>query len=113
MNHLRFAVLAVLLLCAFGNAQTNRPVDKKVTSQTSAHKKIDPETLQRRSTAMSLLEALAIEARSYRDEPLRARVQARIADAIWDQDEENARNLFRRAWAVAEIVDEEIGRAHV
>ena len=98
MNHLRFAALAVFLLCAFGNAQTSRPVDKK---------KIDPETLQRRSTAMSLLEALAIEARSYRDEPLGGRVQARVADAIWDQDEENARNLFRRAWAIAEIVDEE------
>lgn len=107
MNHFRFAVLAVLLLCAFADAQTNTPVEKKVTAQTSAHKKIDPETLQRRATAMSLLEALAIEARSYRDEPLRARVQARIADAIWDQDEENARNLFRRAWAVAEVVDEE------
>lgn len=110
MNHFRFAVLVVLLPCAFANAQTNKPADKKVTNKTSAQEKIDSETLQRRTTAMSLLEALAIEARSYRDEPLRARVQARIADAIWDQDEENARNLFRRAWAVAEVVEEEAAK---
>jgi hypothetical protein len=36
---------------------------------------------------------------------LRARVQARIADALWDQDKEAARALFRRAWDVAESLD--------
>ena len=55
--------------------------------------------------AKSLLQSLAIEARSYRDEPLRARVQARVADALWDQDKETARSLFRRAWEVAEAVE--------
>lgn len=55
---------------------------------------------------MSLLQSLAIEARSYRDEALRARVQARIADVIWPQDKESARELFRRAWDIAEVVDQ-------
>ena len=67
---------------------------------------VDKELEQRRITAMSLLQSLAIEARSYHDEPLRARVQGRIADAIWDQDKEAARALFRRAWDVAEALDE-------
>ena len=67
---------------------------------------IDKELQQRRATAMSMLQALAVDARSYTDESLRARVQARIADAIWTQDQEAARALFRRAWDVAEGVDE-------
>src|SRR5256714_490594 len=105
MNHFRFAVPSVLLLCAFANAQTSAPAVKKVTAQSPAQKEIDPEILQRRSVAKSLLESLAIEARSYRDEPLRARVQARIADALWDQDQDAARTLFRRAWEVAETLE--------
>src|SRR5256714_501990 len=107
MNHFRFAVPSVLLLCAFANAQTSAPAVKKVTAQSPAQKEIDPEILQRRSVAKSLLESLAIEARSYRDEPLRARVQARVADALWDQNKESARTLFRRAWEVAEAVEKD------
>ncbi|HMG73822.1 MAG TPA: hypothetical protein VK582_10000 [Pyrinomonadaceae bacterium] len=107
MNHLRFAALSVLLLCALANAQTSAPAQKKTTATPPAQKEVDPEFLQRRSLAMSLLQSLAIEARSYRDEPLRARVQARIADALWDEDKENARSLFRRAWEVAEVVEKD------
>jgi hypothetical protein len=57
---------------------------------------------QRRQTAIALLTSLAVEARSYRDETLRGRVQARVADALWDTDWEASRDLFRRAWAAAE-----------
>src|SRR6185369_12584544 len=105
MNHIQLAVLSALLLSPVANAQTNKSADKTVRAQTSARKEIDPETLKRRTIALSLLESLAIEARSYRDEPLRARVQGRIADALWDQDKEAARSLFRRAWEVAESVE--------
>jgi hypothetical protein len=66
---------------------------------------VDPEIQQRRSIALSALQSLAIEARSYREEPLRARVQARVADALWDQDKESARSLFRRAWDIAEELE--------
>lgn len=107
MNHLRLAVLSVLLLGVSANAQTNTPAPEKTTQRTAAQKEIDPEILERRSVAMSLLQSLAIEARSYRDEPLRARVQARIADALWDQEKETARSLFRRAWDVAEVVEKD------
>jgi hypothetical protein len=110
MNHLRFAALSVILVCAFANAQTGAPATKKPTPTPSAQKEIDPEILQRRSIAVALLQSLAIEARSYRDESLRARVQARIADAIWDQDKETARGLFRRAWEVAEVVEKDAAK---
>lgn len=105
MNHLRFAALFILLICVSNQAQTASPQISREKKQTSATKEVDPETAQRRSVALSVLESLAIEARSYRDEPLRARVQARIADALWDQDKDSARNLFRRAWEVAESVE--------
>lgn len=105
MNHLRFAGLSILLLAVSHQAQTTSPLTPKENRQALATKDLDPETAQRRSIALSLLESLAIEARSYRDEPLRARVQARIADALWDQDKDSARNLFRRAWEVAESVE--------
>jgi hypothetical protein len=64
----------------------------------------------RRTMASSLLTALADEARSFRDLALRARVQARSADALWDTDPESARSLFRRAWDSAESADEENAR---
>src|SRR2546430_4286259 len=105
MSHLRAASLFFLLLCTFANAQTGAPSPAKATRESVAPREVDPEIQQRRSMALSALQSLAIEARSYRDEPLRARVQARVADALWDQDKEGARSLFHRAWDVAETLE--------
>ena len=106
MNHFRFIVPCVVILSTSVYAQQIPPTTSPgKTTKAPAQKEVDPEILQRRSIAMSLLQSLAIEARSYRDEPLRARVQARVADALWDQDKETARSLFRRAWEVAEAVE--------
>jgi hypothetical protein len=103
VNHLRFVLLLVVGFSGSVCAQQTAPApSSEKAGNPSAQKEIDPEILQRRSVALSLLQSLAIEARSYREEPLRARVQARIADALWDQDKEEARALFRRAWDVAE-----------
>jgi hypothetical protein len=105
MSHLPSASLFLLLLCTFANAQTGAPAPAKPTRESVAPREVDPEIQQRRSIALSVLQSLAIEARSYRDEPLRARVQARVADALWDQDKESARSLFRRAWDVAQELE--------
>lgn len=104
MNRLSLAVVCFPLIITFAYSQTNPPPTPKPASGPT-QKEIDPEVLQRRSIALSLLQSLAIEARSYRDEPLRARVQARIADALWEQDKEYSRGLFRRAWEAAEAVE--------
>ena len=56
--------------------------------------------------ARLLLISLAGDARSFRDQTLRARSLARIADALWSLDAEQGRALFRRAWEAAEIADE-------
>jgi hypothetical protein len=95
----------MLLSSVVLNAQTPAAKSQSEKSPSPTSTKDDPELRQRRSVALSALEGLAIEARSYRDEALRARVQARVADAIWDQDREAARTLFRRAWEVAETLE--------
>src|SRR5689334_10893449 len=91
----------LLVLTTFANAQTIRPANQKTRKNDSSS-----EFQQRRATALSILQSLAIEARSYSDEPLRARVQAQIADVLWTHDKEAARSLFRRAWEIAEALDQ-------
>lgn len=100
MNLIRLTTLAIVLSTLI-NGQTARSANQKTRKDES-----DAELQQRRATAVSLLQSLAIEARSYRDEPLRARVQAQVADVLWSHDRDGARTLFRRAWDVAEALDQ-------
>src|SRR5438132_6017025 len=62
---------------------------------------------ERRANAQSLLISLASDAGSFRDQRLRARTLARVADTLWDTDPERGRALFRRAWDAAETADKE------
>ena len=105
MIHLRLLISIALLTGSLVNAQTPAPKSPADKKNAPAIAKEDPDLQQRRSVALAALQSLAIEARSYREEPLRARVQARIADALWDQDQDAARTLFRRAWDVAEALE--------
>ena len=79
-----------------------RPAQKTQTSRTED---AEAEAAQQRTVAISLVSSLADEARSFKDQTRRARVQARAADVLWETDPERARELFRRAWEAAEIVD--------
>src|SRR5215213_3391234 len=91
-------VLALtLVLCLSLSAQTRKT--KPNTEEA------DAEAAQQRTIAISLVTTLADEARSFKDQTRRARVQARAADVLWDTDPERARELFRRAWEAAETVD--------
>jgi hypothetical protein len=72
----------------------------------------DPLASQRRATAITLATSLADEARSFHDEQLRARVQMRAADALWESDAEQARALFHRAWDSADSADRESFRIY-
>ena len=84
--------------------QTAKPGGKSVRAVRGM---VDPLAAARRATAISLITSLAEEARGFRDETLRARVQARAADALWETDAERGRALFRRAWDAAEVSDRE------
>jgi len=111
-----FWVALIILTCiSLAPAQEGNKEPKKDPKATAAADKEKTEAqaeaarllIQRRSQARSLLVSLASDARNFREQTLRARVQARVADAIWDVDGEQGRGLFRKAWDAAEIADNE------
>ncbi|HYN86294.1 MAG TPA: hypothetical protein VER32_13685 [Pyrinomonadaceae bacterium] len=106
-------LLAALCLAAAGlntPAQTPAPKQAKKSpakTATATAAEVDPLAEIRRTTAISLVNSLADEARDFTSPVLRARVQARAADVLWESDRERALSLFRRAWDAAEAADDE------
>ncbi|HEU4837358.1 MAG TPA: hypothetical protein VFS90_23210 [Pyrinomonadaceae bacterium] len=103
---LPFAAIACLCLALCASSTFAQPKKAKPAAAEDA----DAEAAQQRTVAISLVSSLADEARSFKDQTRRARVQARAADVLWDTDPERARELFRRAWEAAEIVDSETAK---
>ena len=110
-SHLSLAVclLALSLTAAAQSRESSKPgLNKPVANATPAK---DPEAerlaRERRAHALSLLVSLGTDAGSFKDVALRARTQARIADALWQSDSDRARILFRKAWDAAEVADDE------
>jgi hypothetical protein len=103
--------LSCLVHAASISAQTpakpKTPLGNAAAKETSD--KADAERLdrERRAQARALLISLASDARSFRDQMLRARSLARIADVLWNADTEQGRTLFRKAWEAADIADRE------
>jgi hypothetical protein len=113
------AIYCSLLLCFFspsvngqvGNVKQAGPTKTPSTkSKSPADAEAERAARERRSQARSLLIALAVDARTFRDQSLRARSLARIADALWQVDVDQARSMFRKAWEAAEVADQESGR---
>jgi hypothetical protein len=107
--------LATPLIVAQTSEKAASPADKKPTAQKTTGKadkseEVEAVQAQQRIVAVSLLESLAQNARSFRDMSLRARVGARTADALWETDPDRARELFRRAWDEAAAADAETDR---
>src|ERR1043165_32167 len=109
-----FTVLSLLSMPALTQAQTTEakgtPVAKTSSTKKSASTEANALAEQRRATALSLLTALADEAKGFQDQALRARVQARAADALWESEQDRARALFQSAWSAAEEADAETAR---
>jgi hypothetical protein len=113
----RVSLLALALCAAVSPAPgvaQEQPAAKPKPAKASAKKPgaepADPMAEIRRTTAISLVSALADDARMFRDPALRARVQARAADALWETEREKSVALFRRAWDEAEAADAEADR---
>ncbi len=106
---LAFALCVSALAPAAVHAQAPAPAagaaQKKPAARKPKSEPADPMAEVRRASAVSLVSTLADEARTFSEPALRARVQARAADALWDSDKEKARQLFRRAWEAAEAAD--------
>jgi hypothetical protein len=113
----RLPLLAAALCVASvmtARAQQAQPAQPKATAKTSSSKatagEADPMAEVRRTTAITLVSSLANDAQMFRDPVLRARVQARAADALWDTERDRALTLFRRAWDEATAADAESDR---
>ena len=116
-------VLVSLFSCSLSAIQAQETSEKAVTQtapvaaptkpaaktkKESAAAKAKAE--QQRALALSLLVSLSNEARAFRDQKLRARTLARIADGLWEVDPDQSRTLFQKAWDAAEVADQESAR---
>jgi hypothetical protein len=109
LSHLSKIVYLLLSFYLLTQAQTSGPT----ISQSSSGRKdtirdksaADQLAKERRKQAQSLLITLASEVRSFRDQKLRARSLARIAEALWEVDPEQSRSLFSKGWEAAETAD--------
>src|SRR5215207_1198395 len=110
----RVSMLALALFFAAGAsgawAQQQAVKHPKAPAKKAGAEESDPIAEVRRVTAVSLVNTRADDARMFRDPLLRARVQARAADALWDTEHERAVLLFRRDWDEAESADAETDR---
>jgi hypothetical protein len=104
-------VVLIPLLCVATSFAQPQPGKAKSPKPANTNAEADAEAAQRRTIAISLLTSLADEARSFKDQTRRARVQAKAADVLWDSEPERARELFRRAWDAASTGDEETAKA--
>src|SRR5438270_913474 len=117
----RYSLTALFILCFSFLGSINSSVEAQSSGSRSIPKgggkqtiaKPLPDDDSRRSNearlafSIQLVSSLADEARSYKDDSLRVKVQARAADVLWDVEPERARTLFERAWDVAQNVDKE------
>ncbi|MDQ5838822.1 MAG: hypothetical protein M3379_18755, partial [Acidobacteriota bacterium] len=115
MSHARTFLTAIsaLALSAVASAQTPaaRPTPRGARgADTRPSAEAEALAAQRRAQAVAMLTTLADQARDFRDETVRARAQARAADALWETDPKLARTLFRRAWEAADSADREAAR---
>jgi hypothetical protein len=110
----RLCLLSLLLLVTVAVTAVGQPDEpRKPSSSEIAKAKTENDAeaerllRERRANAQSLLISLAADAATYTDQRLRARTLARIGDALWENDPERGRAMFRKAWDAAELVDEE------
>jgi len=106
-----FSVFLLLSISNVAFAQTTEPKpvasSKSAATKTKVNTEAELKERARREQARSLLVALSTDARAFRDSTLRARSLARIADALWQVDTDQARVMFRKAWEAAESADQE------
>src|SRR6185369_4901712 len=96
---------AILTHAQITNVAKKAAPEKAAAADSTAPSDAELELKERRAKARALLVSLSTDARAFRDQMLRARSLARIADALWRVDTEQGRLLFRKAWEAAEVAD--------
>jgi hypothetical protein len=105
---LQFFVVVFLLtgyLIAGAQSSEPTPPPRAMGEKTEAELAAERLLLDRQANAQSLLINLAVDARHFKDDTTRARALARIADMLWENDQDRSRSLFRSAWEAAETAD--------
>jgi hypothetical protein len=112
MNLVRAFTFVVLLFTVPVVAQVATTQTEKKSSVDNAANKSSEKTPAKaikknlQSEVRFLLISLASDAATFRDQALRARSLARIADALWTLDVDQGKRLFRNAWEAAQIADQ-------
>src|ERR1041385_1170255 len=105
-----FAILLAVATASGQSKQTNTAApNASAIPKEKTERELEAERIlkERRGNVQSLLINVAAAARNSTDARVRARTQARIADALWDADHERSRALFRSSWDAAEVADAE------
>lgn len=101
-------ILARVVSAQVASAPPKTPLNNSSGNDTSiAKSEADRVRNERVANARALLISLASDAASFRDQGLRARSLARIADTLWEVDAEQSRTLFRKSWDAAVTADKE------
>ena len=102
-----FVVVFSLAACLTAGAQSKQPTPPPppMAEKTEGELAAERLLLERQANAQSLLINLAVDARHFKDATVRARALARIADMLWESDQDKSRSLFRSAWDAAENAD--------
>jgi hypothetical protein len=107
---LLFFLAASCSLHAQSEAPKRAVIQPATSTKTNPAKdlKVERLRLERRASAQSMLVTLAADANRFTDSVVRARTLARVADQLWESDEERARTIFRAAWDAAGIAEKEV-----
>ncbi len=77
------------------------------TSATAGKVKVRELTIEQQNAA-GVLDSLTDQAKSVSDTAMRIRVEARLADALWEHDRERSKRLFRHAFAEIDDLNESL-----
>src|SRR6476646_1224132 len=97
------------------NANTQSEAPKRAATQSATSGKTNPAKdprverllIERRANAQTMLGTLAADAARFTDSTVRARTLARVADQLWEGDQERARAQFCAAWDAAGVAEKE------
>jgi len=113
---LLFVLVSSCSIHAQQNANAQSEAPKRAATPPATSGKTNPAKdpkaerllIERRTNAQSMLITLAADAAKFTDSTVRARTLARVADQLWESDQERARGLFRAAWDAAGVAEKEI-----
>lgn len=111
IRHTLTSLVAILLVSFIASSTTAQSTRRSSDPEGKAGTKVRTSDARAKEAqlafAIHLVSSLADDARSFKDDSLKVRVQAHAANALWNVDRARAQSLFERSWEAAQIVDQE------